>query len=207
MPLLPIRAVPERFYIVSEQQEETVTQETKTESNAPKAPEGFVSKADLDRALSDLHKFKNKANEVEGKLKSFEEKALAEKEDWKSLAERHKAEAEEANQKAARIQDSFLSREKNAAVKEAALKLGMTSIGDLDLLSLDGVVIETTSTGKINVLGAEAFVQNLKASKPHWFGTAGVTNVNPGVPGVRGEGKALTDSDILKLSLIINNGY
>lgn len=163
----------------------------------------MVSKADLDRALSDLHKFKNEANEVKGKLKAFEEKALAEKDDWKSLAERHKQEAEEANQKSERIQNSYIGEKKNTAVKEAALKLGMLpdAIGDLELLSLDGVVIETTSTGKVNVLGADGFVQNLKSLKPHWFGQTQVnTRVNPGVPGVKGEGKAITDSDLLKLS-------
>lgn len=188
---------------MSEQQQENQTQETVT-TDAPKVPEGYVSKADLDRALSDLHKFKNEAQETKGKLKSFEEKALAEKEDWKSLAERHKQEAEEYKTESQRIKDSYLGEKKYTAVRDAALKLGMRpeALGDLDLLSLDGVVIETTSTGKVNVLGADGFIQNLKSMKPHWFGQTQVTtNVNPGVPGVKGDNsKTITETTLLKLS-------
>lgn len=185
---------------MSEQQEQTTNDE---QTPAPKAPEGYVTKAELDRVLSDLHKHKGRANEYEGKLKAFEEKALAEKEDFKSLAERYKAEADEAKSESQKIKDSFIGEKKHTAVREAALRLGMRpeAVGDLDLLSLEGVVIETTSSGKVNVLGAEAYIQNLKSAKPHWFGSeATPTKVNPGTPKLKGEGAAVSETDLLKLS-------
>lgn len=198
MPLIQLGRCPKGSTTVSEQQNNN------PESENPAAPstEGLVSKADLDRALADLHKFKSRANDAEAKVKAIEESRLAEKEDWKSLAERREAEAKEANEKAQRIQDSYLGEKKHTAVREAALKLGMRpeAIGDLDLFSLDGVVIETTDKG-VKVVGADAFVQSLKNSRPYLFGQGAPISVNSTVPGVKtGTNATVSETDILKVA-------
>lgn len=182
---------------MSEQQNDQVTTEEQ-----PKLPEGTVTKAQLDRALADLHKYKSQAKDYEAKVKTLEESTLREKEDYKALAERYKADADSANDKYQRTVDSAIAKEKHVAVREAALKLGMRpeAMGDLDLFNLDGVVIETTSTGRMNVLGAEAFIQNLKSSRPYMFGQSTPTNVNSRVPGVVTESvKSVNESDLIKL--------
>jgi hypothetical protein len=172
-------------------------------SAGSKVPEGFVSKAELDRALADMHKYKAAARETTEKLKAIETNGLKEKEDWKKLAEIKEEEARVALEESNRLKTSFVNEKKFSAVKEAALKAGVISqaMSDLELLSLDDVQIETTSTGKLNVLGADDFVNRIKTLKPHWFGAV-KTTVNSSIPGVTTSGSTtVSKDDIIKLSL------
>lgn len=163
----------------------------------PPKPE-LVEKERLDRAVDDVHKFKSKAKEYEDRLKAMEEERLREKEDYKTIAERRQQEAEEYKSKYDNLNQAVVNRERYHAVKDAAMKAGIRDVNDLDLLPLEDLQVETTSTGRINVLGAEAFIEKQKMLKPHWFGPKGAPNVNTNSVGVTHSGKVSGD-DLVKL--------
>ncbi len=167
-----------------------------------KVPEGYVSKAELEHALADVHKFKAKATELENKGRKEEETRLRETENWKKLAEIKTKDAEEAAEQLNSLKTSLIEDKKYSAVKDAAIKSGIRpeALPDLELLGLRDVVIETTSTGRVNVLGADRFVDQLKTIRPHWFGKPSV-NINSSVPGIKGAGPVANETDLIKLSL------
>jgi hypothetical protein len=70
-------------------------------------------------------------------------------------------------------------------------------MGDIDLIDLDDVVVETTSTGKVNILGADSFAEKLKTLKPHWFEVKGTTVVNSNTPRVEGSAGPITVEQVL----------
>jgi hypothetical protein len=128
--------------------------------------------------VQDLLKRKQEAKELKDKLSAFEKekedlkvKSLKEKEEWQKLAEIREKEAEELKKKLEAKEKVTSNYFKRAEVRQQALKNNIreNALDDLDLLGFDDVQIETTSTGSINVLGADKFVDRLKATKPHWF--------------------------------------
>lgn len=158
-------------------------------ASAP-APVSTVSKAEFDRVLSELHGFKNQAKELlDAKNKSEEENLRANKQ-WKELAERHEKTAKDWQEKFSGLSQSVVKDKKISAVREAALKSGIRqeALQDLEMLELRDVQVETTSTGRINVLGAETAISNLKTLRPHWFGGSSGPGVNTNTPGVTGNG-------------------
>ena len=71
------------------------------------------------------------------------------------------------------------------------------AVDDLAMLSMNDVLVEHTSTGRVNVLGADRFIENLKQLRPHWFGKPAL-NVNSSVPGIK-QGGVATIKDLLKM--------
>lgn len=137
-----------------------------------------VPKSAYEEVMNDLHSYKSKYKELNDKLSSFEAekenlkvKSLKDKEEWQKLAEVREREAEDLKKKLEATSKSTSNYFKRAEVRQQALKAGIkeNAIDDIDLLSLDDVIVETTSTGKVNVLGADKFVDRLRATKPHWF--------------------------------------
>lgn len=185
------------------EQETTTTTTTETNPNAATtttAPkEEMVSKADLERALADLHKYKSKAKTYEEKIEQEKTARMKEQNQWKELAEQREKEAAEAKAETQKIQGSFLGERKFNAVREkcAALGLRPEAMSDLEMLDLSQVQIETTSTGKINVLGADKFSERLKALKPHWFADKQPPNVNSGGPRIDDTDGTITTDMIL----------
>lgn len=172
-----------------------------TETPAPATPEGYVSKSELEHALADLQKYKSKAKEYEDKARKTEEERLRETQQWQKLAELKAKEAAERDEELQTIKSSLVEEKKYSAVKEAALKAGIRpeAVDDLNMLNMKDVVIETTSTGRVNILGADRFIDNLKQLRPHWFGKPAM-NVNTQTPKITTSTVASTD-DLIKLSL------
>ncbi len=160
----------------------------------------FVSRADHERALADLNKFKKAASELAKREKDLETSRMKEQNQHKELAERYEAEAKEANEKAERIQNSYLSERKFNALRAKCSELGLRpeALSDLEMLDLGDIEIETTSTGKINVLGADKFATQLKTRKPHWFSDKAAPKVNTNGTRVLDSGDAITPKDLLK---------
>lgn len=171
-------------------------------ANAESSTNGSAGAAD-DKAkneiLADLAKWKKEARDAQAKLKEREESEMKAKAQWEELAKRKEEEANQYKADAERVKTSYLNEKKYSAVREAASRLGLRkeAVSDLDLLSLDGVNIETTSTGKINVLGADSFVEKLKQAKPHWFSSSQPPNVNTSSPRVVEGGGPVTVDMIL----------
>jgi len=145
----------------------------------PKAPE-MVSKAELEKVLAELHKHKNKAKALGDQIENEKLNRMKEQNQWKEIAEAKEREAQEAKQSAERLQQSFISEKKFSALRDkcAALGLRPEAVSDLEMLDLSGLVVETTNTGRIEILGADKFATQLKTLKPHWFQDKTVTTVN-----------------------------
>lgn len=186
--------------------EENTTQETQAESaetevqDQQEQVQDVVPKSELDKVLSDMHKFKKMAREYETKMKEQEMSKLKEQQEWQKIAEIKEKEAAEAVEEANKLKSSFLNTQKYNAIKSAALASGIRkeALNDLELLDFDDdVAIETTNTGKINVLGADAAIKKLKADRPYWFGKS-MNSVNTDSPGVSSGGE-ITMEKLLKV--------
>ena len=134
------------------------------------------------RALDDMHRFKKEAAELKARLEEQENQKLKEKEDWKTYAEREEAKRKEAEERLNSFQGSVFEDKKYSSVREAALKAGMRpeAMSDLELYSLDGVTVEATTNGRFLVHGSEAWVDDLKKSRPYLFSNNDVANINSG---------------------------
>lgn len=165
-----------------------------------------ISKTAYERLQADLYKQKQTARELAAKLKEKEDAATKAEEDklrknkeYETLADRYKKEADDAKTEKERLNKAYLNDKKHSAVKEAAMKLGIRNeaLDDLEMLDLSDVTVETTSTGRVNVLGTDKFAERLKTLKPHWFGGK-APNVNTDDLKVQA-GKKITMAEILKL--------
>lgn len=137
-------------------------QETET-PNVPEKPQVSARKKAEERALKDeLNKYKQL-------VKDLETKALTEKEDFKSLAERRQQERDDLQHELEKTRKAFQTEFKSQALREAAIKAGLRDAKDLDLLNLDDILVEVTSEGRMLLHGVEDFVSDLKAGRPHWF--------------------------------------
>lgn len=141
-----------------------------------------VSRADHKKALADLHKYKAEARKLKKEQDDAKAARMKDEGRLKELAELKENEAKEAREEADRLKESFVSEKKFNVVQAECQKLGIRpeALSDLEGLDLGDVQIETTSTGKINVLGASKFAARLKSLKPHWFQDVKTTKVNTG---------------------------
>lgn len=161
----------------------------------------YVSRADHERALADLNRFKKAAEKAAQEKKDAETARLKKENDYKTLAEQKEQEAKEAREEADRLKSSYVNDRKFNAVRQQCETLGLRpeAISDLESLDLEDIQIETTSTGKINVLGADRFAKALKAKKPHWFADKAAPKVNTNGQRILDSGDTLTAKDLLKL--------
>ncbi len=80
------------------------------------------------------------------------------------------------------------------------MKLGLveTAVDDLELMELKDVIVETTSTGRVNVIGAKSAAERIKSIRPHWFSEGRVPNINGRQPEVRTSGSGATSYEELQ---------
>lgn len=161
-------------------------------------PADKVDKTVHDQVKADLFKTKEKLRKFEEEKQAAADAQMKANNQFKELLEAREAELTELKTKD-KVKDKVIADTlKYSAVQEMAVKAGIRkeALKDLDLVALEDVQIETTSTGRMNVLGADKFVDRLKASRPHWFGAAGAPRINGGLPGA-GEGGKITARDLL----------
>lgn len=172
----------------------TTTTETTATTEETAATEATrsdtVSRIEFERMTQDMLKYKKAAKEAADQKAAEIEARLRGENKWQELAEAKEREAAEARTKAERIEQSYLNEKKYNAVHAKAVSLGLRpeAVADLDMLDLEALQVETTSTGKINILGADKFAESLKARKPHWFGAATA-------PKVDAKGRRITESN------------
>lgn len=159
---------------------------TDTSQSAAIIPPVELKPAARDEMLADLVKLKALNKSYEEKIKADELLNLKKSQDWQKIAEMKEGEAKDALAKADKIQQSYISEKKFSAVKEHAVRLGIRkeALGDLEALSLDDVQVETTSMGRINIVGEASFAERLKTLKPHWFDSKPNTSVNMATPSI-----------------------
>lgn len=168
---------------------------------ADKPAEQMVSKAEFDKVMADMHRYKTQARELATASNAEQEKLLREGKRWEELAELKAREAEEAKTESQRLKNAIVDDKKFSAVREAAVKAGIRpeAIADLEMIGLDKIEVETTDLGRVNVLGVDSLIGNIKLSRPHWFG-GGRTSVAGSVPNVSSPG-LVSLAEINKLSL------
>lgn len=185
------------------EQTQTQTQNSRTESD--EGGEQSVSYSQFKSVKDDMHRFKEELKKRDDQLKALQEKDLKDKEQWKEYGSAKEKEATEWKTKYETLSDSIRDRAKVSAVREAALKLGLveSAVEDLELMDLKDVVVETTSTGRVNVIGAKSAAERIKSVRPHWFSDARPPLVNGRQPEVKtGSGGATSYDDIKKLEEI-----
>lgn len=157
-------------------------------------------KEQFQKAQEALRQHQQQIEEKDKQLKSIEERKLIEQNKWKELAEKYKSDYESTTTELSQFRNDFVNDKKMDAIKREALKHGIRpeAIDDLDMLANDEVEIETTSTGKINILGADSFVEKVKAIKPYWFQELTAPTVNNG-QSLNAKPKDYSPSQILKL--------
>lgn len=183
-------------------------QSSETQDQTSEAGKKTVAFEDHERALKDLHRFKSQARqleeaqrEIQRKLQEVEQQRLAEKEDWKALAEQRQKLLEEAQTKHEGLKSSVFNTAKFSAVRAEALKAGLRpeAESDLELIPMDPVVVEMTTTGKMQTIGAKEFVDELKRTRAHWFKNPNVPQVNSGGRAFTGTNGTVTVQDVNKL--------
>lgn len=156
---------------------------------------------------NDMHKYKRsyseaqeKLNQLQSKLEEMETKNLEGSKQYKELYEQTQTKLKQVEQEKLSLNQAIVNDKKFSAVEAAAIKAGLRDISDLEGFDFEGVEIETTNTGKYRVVGAEDWVESLKAKKPHWFKDQSVPNVNNSTGKFDGgKPKELSAQDILKL--------
>lgn len=181
---------------------ETTTPPGRTEGDQNPGDESVPYK-EFKSVKDDMHRFKEENRKLAEELKSLRDKDMRDKEQWKEFGSAKEQEANEWKSKYDALSKSIMERAKLTAVKEQAMKLGLveSAYEDLELLEMRDVVVETTSTGKVNVIGAKSAAERIKSLKPHWFSdkpkVPTVNNLNPEVR--RAQDRATTYQDLAKL--------
>jgi hypothetical protein len=157
-----------------------------------------VSRSDHDRAVRDMLKYKDEAKKARDDLKKIEEERLKQANDWKTLAENAGKERDQEREARTQSESLFKNTLKSSRIAELAVKAGLRpeARDDLDHLELEGVVVESTDTGRYLIRGAEAAVENLKKLKPHWFTTPKAPTVNSGGGRPAGSDGDFTSKDV-----------
>lgn len=160
----------------------TTTSTESTETTTEETPK-TVSVEAYKKAMDDMHKYKKQLREIESTKKQAELQSLKEKQEWQKVAEIKEREAAEAREQKEKLTKAVVTDKKMSAIREAAMKAGIldSALDDIELLNWNEVEVETTSTGRINVIGADDGVKRLKTLKPHWFGKS-ATKVNSKIP-------------------------
>ncbi len=161
-----------------------VTTVTRGKKSAKADDDDMVPRSQLDRVLADMHTFKSEKKKLADALAAKERAELEAQDKWKELYEAEKARADKADETSTQLKDSFLNEKKFSALKTAAVTAGLRAeaLDDLDALDLSDIVVETTSTGRTNVMGIEAKLQKIKTAKPHWFGGKSAPKINGKTP-------------------------
>lgn len=156
-----------------------------TETPTPPEPKptdgGHVSREEFEHVKADMHKYKTEAQTLRKAQEDARTAKLKEEAKWQELAEAREKEIETLRTDNQRIQDSYVNDRKFSALREKCQALGLRkeAISDLEGLDLGDITVETTNTGRVNILGADKFANRLKTLKPHWFSDPKTTpNVN-----------------------------
>jgi len=168
------------------EENQTNPNETQTPPPAP-----VVSRADFERVSAELKKLSTDKAALEERIKAKDLEEAKKRQDWKSIAEQKEREAQQAIAESKNLRDSYINEKKFTSLKDEAQRLGLRqeAIDDLSMIGLDDVTIESTSTGKINILGAKAAAEKIKLMRPHWFSNPSLPSVNSDLPSVQNGSK------------------
>lgn len=183
-----------------EQTNEEVKDQTTNETPPEETQEPKYSKAEFDRMVARAKKADDLAREYEKKFKDREIAELEKNNEWQRIAEMKQKEAEDAKAETDKFKNAFVSKQKESAIREAAMAAGLRkeSIQDLRLIDFPEIKLETNSEGEFTVSGADKAVMRLKSLRPHWFSTA-APKVNTDTPQVTNSGSTISWAEYKKI--------
>lgn len=145
----------------------------------------LVPKSAYEGVKNDLHKWKQRAKEHESQLKEVNEKLAklssdADGNDHKTLAERYKKEAAEQKARADKLNEGYIYGEKHRTVYSELKKLGLKDEAEryLEYEDLKDLEVETTSKGRVNVLGAKEWASDFFSKNKFLFESKKAAGVN-----------------------------
>lgn len=164
------------------QVQEPVVQQPTESQEVPPAP---ITRDNLEaiKLKAELSKTQKQYEELVNQMKAKQTEEMKQKEDWQKLATHWETEAKDYEKRYMNMQQSVVFDKKltDLKTKAAAENIRKEALDDLEMLDLNEIHVETTSTGKLNVLGTEDLLSKLKVKKPHWFQSA-KTNFNTQTP-------------------------
>jgi hypothetical protein len=185
--------------------EQAAVEEVSAEVSAPAVvtDDEKIPKKAYEEVKNDMLKFKaelrKKEAEVEqakSKAKELELAALRQKEDYKTMYEQEANARKEIEGKYSKTVSAVVDSTKWNAMSRELVSLGInpSTLGDVErLINFDDIEVETTSTGKVNVLNAKDVAERFKSSRPFYFQGNGKPNVNTNTPGVLTPGSVTMD--------------
>jgi hypothetical protein len=166
---------------MSENENDTANENETTKQVDPNAYE---------QVRNDMFKYKRVAQESSQRLQELQaqieaknNEQLQEQGKHKEVAEHYKSKLDEVMADRDSILKAVVTDKKINAVRQEALKRNIReeALGDLDMLDMSDVVVETTDQGRYNILGADTFIENLSKNRSHWFKSSNPPKVNNSV--------------------------
>lgn len=178
----------------------TTTTTTETETDEVKKVTGSsFYKEKLTQMQKEIESRDSMLKDLQSKVEESENKKLQEANNYKALYESEIEKRKKAEDKTAKLAESFFNDKKMSAIKQKAVQEGIVDscLKWIDKADHAPVQIETTSTGSVNVLGVDEFIQAFKAENPTFFASKVAPNINNSAPG--NSNAALSTVDLLKL--------
>lgn len=168
---------------INTQTEQQVVQPTDTTQQNTEV----VPKDVFERTKADMFKYKSQLDQMAKTIEEMKINRLKETQNWEEVARAKEKEADSYKERNQLMEQAFIQGKKDDVLKTSAIKHGMVDLDLLGALDLPEVQVETTSSGKIIVHGADAAIQSLKVRKPHLFKQS-TPSINPQTPEVVASG-------------------
>lgn len=152
---------------------------------APVVPPTDPNQEMFEKMRADNKTYQDQLKAKNDELEKMKMDKLKEAKNWQEIARIKEEEAVQAKKNETDLRQAIVNQQKSIALRSAATKSGINpiSLDDLDLIDFPELVVETTSTGKILVTGADAAILKLKTLRPNWF-LKNPSAVNPASPEV-----------------------
>ena len=164
----------------------------KTESERPTGSTKYYKE--------ELEKHKKQAETLAKQLEEIKIARLKEQDNWKELYESEARKRSEAEEKATNLSQTYVESLKMKEIERYLLSKGIReeALEDIDLIDKSAIMVETTSSGRINFLGVEKWVEDVVQKRPYWFKESKAPIVNNSSSPTFTD-KPLSASDLLKL--------
>lgn len=158
----------------SQEPNEKPTHETPPDDSTP---------SELELLRAQLKQEKKKAREWEKQLEAERIQKLTNEKNWEEIAKLQQTRADEAEGKLSTFSHALVQEKKLSAIRDAAVKAKIkpSMLDLLERLDFDDVIVEHTSTGRIQILNADKAVERVKLKHPDMFGGSQVS-VNANSP-------------------------
>lgn len=176
-------------------------EDKKVTEEPPKEPPAPAVDPLLAIQQAKLATLEQEKEELARKMEELQTQNLEKSKNFQELYEREKAARAEAEAKSKQVAANYIEGLKQSGLKEEAARLGLKANYTKFLDSSDPLIqVETTSTGKVNILGTSLYVEKFKEEHPDCFVKKGdpVVNSNTGTAPM-GNSDGLSILELMKL--------